>query len=69
MVAGKCEQKSCSFHDQTAGKICLIYCYCQFLLLFCNLSPFSFMEWNILPILFLVLRICLQSFSANRLED
>jgi hypothetical protein len=69
MVAGKCEQKSCSFQEQTAGKNCSFYCYYHFPLPFCNLSAVSFMEQNILPILFLVLHVCLQSFSANRLED
>lgn len=28
MLAGKCEQKSCLFQEQTARKSCSFYCHC-----------------------------------------
>jgi hypothetical protein len=66
MVGGKCEQKSCSFQEQSAGKNCSFHCSFHFLSPFCNLSAVSFCSYSTCIV---ACSVRLQSFSANRLED
>jgi len=66
MVEAKCEQKSCSFQEQSAGKNCSFYSSFLFLLPSCNLSAVSFCSYCTYIV---ACCVCLQSFPANRLED